>query len=212
MTHTELAGSKEYELIEELDIRDVKSFVVRELSQHNTWSLIMKMYQAASMLLIGFLLFRAVMAWLHAGQTRYLLWVGLGILFSFTLLIVIHEVIHYLAFLLVGVRKLSFGMNLRKFIFYVQADKEVVNYRQMKIVGLAPLVVVAAAATIMALLNFGGPLYFAGLTVLSIHSLFCAGDLGILSFFENRKEHEIVTYDDKQAGKAYFYKKRIQTK
>lgn len=207
MTYTELSNSSEYELIEELDITDIKSFVVREITQSNTWSLIARMYQGASMLLIGFLLFRAVMAWIQAGNTLYLQWMGWGLLFCFTLLIVIHELLHYFAFLLVGVRNLSFGMKLSKFIFYVQADKEVVNYRQMKIVGLAPLVVVALATTIIALLNFGGPLYFAALTVLSVHSLFCAGDLGMLSFFENRKGDEIVTYDDKEAGKAYFYRK-----
>ena len=208
MTYTDLTNSAEYEEITELSHDDVKKFIVREASGNNGWALIAKMYQGAGLLLFGFLLMKAFIPFMRSQTTENLIGMGWGILVCFTALIVAHELIHYLAYLVVGARKLSFGMKLRKFIFYVQADKQVMNYKQMKIVALAPAVVVALASGIVAMLNFETPIYYFCLTIFAVHSLFCSGDLGLLCFFENRNEDEIVTFDDVEAGVTKFYRKK----
>ena len=134
-------------------------------------------------------------------------WMGWGILFCISGLIIIHELLHYFAYLLVGARKLSFGMNLKKFMFYVQADKQILNYNRFKVVALAPVVVVGIICIAGGFLFFEQALYYFFLTIFAIHSLFCMGDLGMLCFFENRKEDDIYTFDVKDIGKTYFYKK-----
>ena len=132
---------------------------------------------------------------------------GMGVLFSFTVLIILHELLHAIAYLLVGARKLSIGMNLKKFMFYVQADKKVLNYKQFMFVALTPTVVVAVVSLVGAIFFYGQPLYYFFMVIFGLHGLFCGGDFGLLCFFENRKDDEIYTFDVKNEGKTYFYKK-----
>ena len=132
---------------------------------------------------------------------------GMGVLFSFTVLIILHELLHAIAYLLVGAKKISFGMNLNKFMFYVQADKQVLNYKQFMFVALAPAVVVAVVSLTGAIFFYGQPLYYFFMVIFGLHGLFCGGDFGLLCFFENRKEDEIYTFDVKSEEKTYFYKK-----
>lgn len=208
MTSKELAESTAYELVDELSHDDIKNFVLRELQHHNIWSTTAKMYQGAALLLFGFLLFKAFVAYTHSGSFNNFAWMGYGILFSFSFLIIIHELIHYFAYRAIGIKNASFGMQIKKFIFYVQADQVVLNYQQLKIVALAPTVIVAIITAIAGMMNYMQPLYFFYFTIFSVHSLFCGGDLGMLSYFENRKGDEILTYDDKKEKRSYFYRKK----
>ncbi len=207
MKHTEITNNPAFEQIEVIEHSNLKPFIKRELTDNQGWGLIAKMYQGMGALLFGFTLIKAFAPFMRNRETEMLEWMGWGLLFCFTALIVIHELLHYFAYLAVGARKLSFGMDLKKFIFYVQADKQVLNYNQFKVVALAPVTVVAIASIIGAIVFFEQPLYYFFLTVLAIHSLFCVGDLGMLCFFENRKEDEIYTFDLKDEGKTYYYRK-----
>jgi hypothetical protein len=38
----------------------------------------------------------------------------------------------------------------------------------------------------------------------------CAGDIGLMSFFEEHSDREVVTFDDVKGGKAYFLSKDKQ--
>lgn len=207
MNYLDIKNNPAFEQIEVIEHSNLKHFIRRELTGNQGWGLIAKMYQGMGLLLLGFALIKAFAPFMRHRETEMLEWMGWGLLFCFTALIVIHELLHFFAYLAVGARKLSFGMNLKKFIFYVQADKQVLNYTRFKVVALAPVVVVAIASIAGAILYFEQPLYYFFLTVLALHSLFCVGDLGMLCFFENRKEDEIYTFDVKEEGKTYYYRK-----
>lgn len=194
-------------MIEVLEHSQMKNFIKRELAGNQGWGLIGKMYQGMGLLLFGFTLIKAFAPFMRNGETQMLEWMGWGLLFCFSGLIVIHELLHFFAYLAVGARKLSFGMKLKQFIFYVQADKQVLNYNQFKVVALAPVVVVAVVSIAGAIIWFEQPLYYFFLTVLAVHSLFCVGDLAMLCYFENRSEDKIYTFDGKEEGKTYYYKK-----
>src|SRR5665648_101192 len=71
--------------------------------------------------------------------------------FSFTLLIFIHELLHGFAFLLLGFKKISFGGDIRKFVFYAQADQQVLSRHEFYFLALFPLVTIKAV-TIAAIL------------------------------------------------------------
>ena len=203
-----LINNNNLEKIEEIAHNNLKPFLRREITGNQGWGLIAKMYQAMGLLLVGFALVKAFAPYVTLRETASLEGLGMGVLFTFTVLIVLHELLHAIAYLLVGARKLSFGMNLKKFLFYVQADKQVLNYKKFMIVALAPVVLVGVVSLAGAIFYYGQPLYFFFLVIFGLHGLFCGGDFGLLCFFENRKEEEIYTFDVKSEGKTYFYKKK----
>jgi len=202
-----LINNKNFEKIEEISHNDLKPFLRREITGNQGWGLMAKIYQGIGFLLVGFALIKAFAPYMTRRDTASLEGFGMGIVFSFTALIVLHELLHAIAYLLVGARKLSVGMNLKKFMFYVQADEKVLSYKQFMFVALAPAVVVAIVSLVGAIIYYGQPLYYFFLVLFGLHGLFCGGDFGLLCFFENRKEDEIYTFDVKSEGKMYFFKK-----
>ena len=202
-----ILNNPSFEQIEVIEHSNFKPFLRREIAGNQGWGLIPKMYQGIGLLLVGFALIKAFAPYMTRRDTASLEGLGMGVLFTFTILIVLHEMLHAIAYLSVGARKLSFGMNLKKFLFYVQADRQVLNYKRFMIVALAPAVVVATVSLAGAIYFYGQPLYYFFMILFGLHGLFCGGDFGLLCFFENRKDDEIYTFDIKKEGKTYFYKK-----
>lgn len=212
MSYEELLDDKTFEKLDEVEHKDVKNFIRREMTGNQGWSLIAKIYQILGLFLVAFAFVKAFAPFLRQHRTDYLIGMGWGVVFTLTFLIFLHELLHAAAYLAVGARKISFGLNLKKFLFYVQADKQVLNYKKFKIVALTPVITVALLTLAGAIIYFGKSEYYFCVTILGLHSLFCAGDLGLLCFFENRPEDKIVTFDVKQEGKTYFYKEKAQNK
>ena len=204
---SDIINNPDFEQIEVIEHANLKPFVRRELTGNQGWGLIAKMYQGVGLLLFGFALIKAFAPFMKLRETEMLEWMGWGLLFCITALIVIHELLHFFAYLAVGARRLSFGMKLKQFVFYVQADRQVLNYSKFKVVALAPVVVVAVVCIAGAIIWFEQPLYYFFITILSLHSLFCAGDLGMLCYFENRPDDEIYAFDVREEGKTYYFKR-----
>jgi hypothetical protein len=132
-------------------------------------------------------------------------------LFSLTALIVIHELLHALAYLSTGARKISFGLIPRKFVFYAMADRQVIASRAFHLVALTPFLVVKLVCLVGVVLFFNQPPMYFLLGVMCLHSLFCAGDIAMLDFYRWHKGKEIFNFDDKSEGKTYFYARKIVT-
>jgi hypothetical protein len=210
MSYDEIIQNPDYIEIESVKHSDIKAQVIKEFKENRGWAVIANVYQ-----IIGVLSFiaGASTAFIHFYEDRetvYLLWAGIGLVFTFTLLIVFHELIHAVAFKLIGANNLTFGMVLRKYIFYVEADHELINYSQSKKVALAPVVIIGLISLTGMAVFYIHPVFYFFLSVLSIHSLLCSGDFGILCFFQNRPDMEILTYDRKDEKKTYFYGKMIK--
>jgi hypothetical protein len=139
------------------------------------------------------------------GQPEKLLSIGLAMLFSFTALIIIHELLHALAYLLTGARKISFGVILKKFVFYALADRQVIAPRAFHIVALAPFVVVKLVCLVVVFSTGDIQLRYFFLTTMCLHSLFCAGDMAMLAFYNLHRDKEIYNFDNRSEGKTYFY-------
>ncbi|HET6556135.1 MAG TPA: DUF3267 domain-containing protein, partial [Prolixibacteraceae bacterium] len=133
---------------------------------------------------------------------------GMAIIFSVTVLIVIHELLHALAYLAIGARRISFGTILNKFIFYAIADRQVINSRAFHLVALAPFVTVKLICLMGILEYYSHPLVFFFLGIMCLHSLFCAGDIAMLAFYKLHEGKEIYNFDDKSEGKTYFYARK----
>lgn len=130
----------------------------------------------------------------------------LGILLVF-LFIPFHELLHALAYRIVGAKKISFYSNFKKMYFAVVADKSVVNVNEFKIVALTPfLAIIVASFFLFFKINTCYTLTI--LSFLATHNLFCGGDFLLLNYMEINKNKAIVTFDDKEKGETYFYIKK----
>lgn len=127
-------------------------------------------------------------------------------LLSTVLLIAPHELIHGLAYRLVGAKKVSYEAHWRKFYFTAMADRFVVGSRAFRIVALAPFVVVTCICMVLLCILAGMWVYFI-LGILLTHTFFCSGDFGLLNYLETHRDKEVYTYDDQAARISYFYQR-----
>lgn len=126
-----------------------------------------------------------------------------GLVLAFTL-IPLHEYIHVLAYKSQGATNTSYDANLKKFYFMALADKFVANKKEFEIAALAPFVFISTILIILILIiNTNWTLTISG--VLLAHTAMCAGDFGLLSYFDYHKTKQIVTYDDVENKISYFY-------
>ncbi|MFQ5445494.1 MAG: DUF3267 domain-containing protein, partial [Saprospiraceae bacterium] len=157
------------------------------------------------------LLLTMAVAAIHDVQAGLLGWgllfrqLGAGTLLVFTVLIIVHEAIHGLAYKLVGAPEVSFGVNWRMLYFYAVAANFVVSRRRFIFVGLAPFVVVTIA-TIVALFVAPAQLKWVLWGVLLMHTGACAGDFALLGFYEQYRHcPEMLTFDDVENKTSWFF-------
>lgn len=208
-TIEELKNEENYELVAELNHGQIKDFVLKQLTGSD--SKIIKVYAIYQLLMIltgMFFLARAlVLAFRNEPQPLLISLVTL--IFSVSLLIIIHEVLHGIALKLTGAKRVRFGGYLKKFIFYAEADRHVLNRKQFTFVALTPLIVVKLATITGILLTFGTPAFYFWIILMSAHSLFCAGDIGLLTLFYQFQNTEVYSYDVQEEKRSYFFRRRI---
>lgn len=202
----ELQNEREFELLAQLNHKEIKEFVIEQLTGNSKMVFYYMIYQVLMVLSGIFFLTRAiVLAFQNHAQPLYISLATL--VFCFSLLILIHEIIHGIALKITGAKTVRLGGYPKKFIFYAEADRHVLNRKQFAFVALAPLVAVQLVAFTGIVLSFHQPWVYFWLILMSTHSLFCAGDIGLLALFYRNKNEEIYTYDVKEEKTSYFYKR-----
>jgi len=210
LTPEDLQNENEFELLTEVSHQKLREFVVEQITKEKYVIRIYSIYQGIMMMIFVFLLTRGIVLSIK-GHSELLIEIGLSIGFSLSALIVIHELLHALAYMLTGARKISFGVIPKKFIFYALADRQVIAKRAFHIVALAPFVVVKLICLIGLIEFYNEQIMYFFLSVMCLHSLFCAGDIAMLAFYRIHKEKEIYNFDSKSEGKTYFYNRKIRT-
>lgn len=206
LTPTDLINNPEFELIEEIDYANLKTFVVKEIERRSALIVLYSIIQIVAILAaIGLLAFYTFGLIIDGNFGIELTTAGCAILFSCTLLIPIHELIHAAAFLALGKRDIGFGVQWKKYLFYAEANLQVLNRNEMIMVGLAPLAVIAIVSiTIIALQISTLTSLFAAI-VFTMHLLFCGGDIAIISFFVRHKQVEMYTFDNREKKKSFYF-------
>jgi len=204
LTPEDLQNESEFELLTEVSHQKLREFVVEQIVEEKYIIRIYSIYQVIMMMLFVFLLTRGIVLSIK-GHSELLISVGLSITFSLSALIVIHELLHALAYLVTGARRISFGVIPKKFIFYALADRQVIAKRAFHIVALTPFVVVKLICLIGIVEFYDSQLMYFFLSVMCLHSLFCAGDIAMLAFYRIHKGKEIYNFDNRSEGKTYFY-------
>ncbi len=203
----ELRNSEKYELIAQLNHRQIKEFVIKQLTENGKIIKVYMIYQVL-MILIGIFFFTRSIVLAFQSSFDPLYYTIAAVVFSFSVLIVIHELLHGIALKITGAPKVNFGGYLEKFIFYAEADRFVINRKQFAFIALTPLFAVKLITLIGIILLINHPVFYFLIFVMSAHSLFCAGDIGLLSVFYKNKTDEIFTFDVKAEKTSYFYRTR----
>lgn len=206
----DLQNKNNFELIDVVLYQNIKAFILKTLQQKSKLIFIYSIVQLfAIVIAIGTFSVLAYYHFRYERNTESLKWFLISIVFSFTFLIPIHELIHALAFLILGKKAIGFGVQLRKFIFYAEADKQVLNRLEMSIVAFAPLVLIGGLTITLGVLIYQSSYFFFCLGIFLTHFVFCSGDIAIVSYFSKKKN--IYSYDDKNEKKTYFYLKKEST-
>ncbi len=139
------------------------------------------------------------------GEVNGLLLIVMGIVFSFTLLIPLHEMIHATAYKICGAKNIYFGGNYKKFIFYAASDRSILDGKKYLFVALAPFILVNFICIV---LFFIYPSIFPFLiTVITLHAFFCSGDFAIINYMSSYDLEKFYTYDSKKNKETFFYLK-----
>ena len=202
----ELQKSGNYELIGQLHHDEIKEFVLQQLSEGGKLVFSFMIYQFL-MILLGLFFFTRSIVKAFNGYFEQLYFSLAALVFCFTFLIVIHELLHAAALKFTGAKKINFGGYLRKFIFYAEADQHVLNRKQFAFVALAPLTVIKIVSLAGIIFYFFHPAVYFFIFLMGAHSLFCAGDIGLLTLFYKDKEAAIFTFDVKAEKTSYYYQK-----
>ncbi|MFA5329639.1 MAG: DUF3267 domain-containing protein [Prolixibacteraceae bacterium] len=200
----DLQNKDEFELLTEVSHQQLKEFVAEQITKEKFIIRVYSVYQILMIMLFIYLGTRSIVL-LIKGHALQISGIGLAVLFSFTALIVLHELLHALAYWVTGARRISFGLELKKFIFYALADRQVIAPRAFHFVALAPFVVVKLVCLVGFFSSHNIVLTYFFLSVMCLHSLFCAGDIAMLAFYNLYPDREIYNYDNRTEGKTYFY-------
>lgn len=204
LTPEDLRKGDQFELLAEVEHSQIKQFILDQITPEIRLVRWFSAYQVAMIALFVFLLVKAILLAARA-MNDALLWIGLSVVFSFTVLIVLHELLHALAYWFTGARKLKVGAIWKKFVFYVVADRQVIDARSFRLVAYAPLVGLKLLCLALGLFFWSSPSAYFFFSIMCIHSLFCAGDVAMLAFYQIHADREIYNYDDVATGKSFFY-------
>ena len=205
-TISELQNSGEYELIAQLEHNHIKQFVVEQLTKEGKLVKFYMYYQLLMVLIGVFFILRAVVLAFQSNPHAFYWSLG-SLVFSFSMLIALHELLHGIALKLIGAKNIHYGGYLKKFIFYAEADRHVLNRKQFALIALTPLFVIKIISLLGIIVFFGHPAANFFILLMCAHSLFCAGDIGLLSLFHKSPNTEIFTFDVKTEKKSYYYQK-----
>jgi len=208
LTPEELISNPDYSLVEEVSYDDLKAFLIKEIGKKGLIMTIYGVFQGIAVGVIFFIISLFTVNLIKHGTSLTELIVSVStVILSFILIIPIHELIHAAAFLILGKRNIGFGAQWKKFLFYAESDRQVLNHREITIVALAPLVVISVICIFLILLNFSFIPSLIFVITAFVHLLVCGGDIAIVSFFFRNKSKELYTFDDRKLKKTYYFEK-----
>jgi hypothetical protein len=203
-TIEELQNSGDYELIARVKHAHIKEFVLRQVMQDKKFIPPYMVYQTLLFLGSVFFLTRAIVLAIR-GNADFLIVTVVAIVFSMTLLVVIHELLHGVVLWMTKAPRVSFGRVKGRFIFYAAAHHHVLGRKAFNLVAFTPLVVVQIVTLAGIFIWYPQPMVFFPLMVMCIHSFFCAGDIALATLFHKYPGHEVFTYDDQDQKASLYY-------
>lgn len=200
-----LQGEIGYRKILELDFSEMIPFVFSNIRKGGVIPLL---YMSINLIFFFFIIIYTV--WivrtgsLNAGK---IFWqIVAGVLAGSILVIPPHEMLHGLAYRLLGARKIKFGMDLQQFIFYVTADRFPISKKELAFLAMTPFVLINLGLIALTATWVSQFTLFSA-SLLLCHNIMCIGDFAIISYAFSQKG-ELYTYDDTEIKKSYFFERK----
>ncbi len=201
ITPEELDDQGRYRQLLSLSYDDLVPFILEYFSRR-TW--LTMAFWSFCLLLAGL----AITIRIHITGFYELKRIILHSILGFVLLPIItiplHEFLHIIPYFLSGARNIRVGMDLRQYLFYVTAHRQVAGQGLFRIVAIMPFTVLTMTSLIL-VFTLPGLWKWSFSAFLFVHSTMCAGDLALLNFYHVNRGKKIFTYDDTDLKEAYFY-------
>jgi hypothetical protein len=203
-TVEDLKDQAKYDLVASVEQGRIREFVIEQAMADR---LIIPGYMVYQTLLVfsGLFFLTRALVLAFRGEWSYFLFSAGAIVFSLTLLVLIHELLHAFALMMTGARRIRFGAVRGRFIFFAVAHLHVMGKKAYVLVALTPLVVVQVAAVAGTVFWLSDPFVYFFLILMSMHSLFCAGDIALITLFHRFSGREVFTYDNFTEKTSYFF-------
>lgn len=193
-----------FKKILELDFSNMIPFVISNIRKGGILPFFYMMINIAALLVI--ILYALWLARNGYSGTGRIFWqITGGILAGSLLVIPPHEMLHGLAYRILGARNIKFGMDLQQFIFYVTADRFPISKGELGFLAMTPFVLINLCLLVPTLVWIPQVILFSTSLLLS-HNVMCIGDFAIVSYAVSQKS-PLFTYDDIGKKKSYFYVK-----
>jgi len=199
---TEIYGNENFLLLHKLHYDSIIAFVFKNIKKKTLGSGIY--FLSLIFLFISLIIFsvRGFAAY-HISFLKYLAAFFYGFFFGSFIVIPFHEFFHALAYRIIGARP-KFGMDLKQLIFYITADKFVVNRKEFHWIALAPFIIINAfIASVFIFLNMQQQII--ALFFLFFHNMMCIGDFAMLSFYHQHSEKKLYSFDIIEEKTSFMY-------
>jgi hypothetical protein len=191
-----------YKKILELDFGNMIPFVMEHIRKKGTPAFVFAGINGAMLMGIPVVIVLGFTG-NSLNMTRLLLQALSGIISGSLLIIPVHELIHGLAYRILGAKKIRFGVDLQQLIFFITADRHPVSGMQLGFIALTPFVVINLTTFFIVLFLFPGLLLFSCFFLLT-HNIMCIGDFAMINYI-SRHNRRVYSFDEPEKKISYFY-------
>ncbi len=191
-----------YHQILELDFNDMIPFVLSNIKRK---SFISFFYAGVNLGLLSVTLLIIILELIESHQPFLMIIKQslIGIFAGSILVIPLHELLHGVAYRILGARNLKYGADMQQLIFYVTADRYPISGRELQFLAMTPFMVINIVTVIMGTVWFPHLILFSAFFLLS-HNTMCIGDFALVNYVFHQKK-TIFTYDEPTTKKSFFY-------
>lgn len=197
-----ITGNKRYRHLFTLSYDEIVPFVFKYIKKH-TFPIIL-----AWSFLLAIIILMTDFRFELASDYRFiniLMHSSIGIVILPLVLVLPHELLHIVPYYLSGARNIRVGADWQQYYFYVTAHLYPVGAITFITVALTPFLVISAALVYLIIIT-ASPLWtWSLLWTLFMHTTMCAGDFALINYYWINRHKKIITWDDADSKKAYFY-------
>jgi len=203
LLYTDLENNPRYKKILEISHEELIVFVSDHIRPDN---LPIRLFYLFNLPVLGYIFFKLYdIIFIHPLNWIYLLSVILLSFILFAIIVIpVHELLHALAFKILGANKVSIHAQWGRMLFYSIADKFVMNSREFIFLALTPFVLINLGL-VFGIICLHGEFKVMAVVFLFFHLTGCIGDFALLGYLYKNRHQNILNYDDKELEKSYFY-------
>lgn len=197
-TPEDLRELDRYEKLADLDHHEMVPFILGNLKNRNP---INALFKHGTLLLVAFILYMWIGRW---DSTAFFLGLGAGLLFTFTIGVVLHELFHLLVYKLLGAKKTRLKALWDQGAVAAVADHFVVSEKEFYWLAFTPFIILTIAGIAGLFFTYGW-IFYSLSVFLVMHATACIGDFSLAGYMYEHRNQQIYTFDDVENDRSFFY-------